>query len=135
MTGWKRAKADLINFQKELQRREKEFVKFANLSLILELIPIFENFKEAFRHCPQNKEVENWIQGVEQIKKQFKNLLNRLGVKEIFPLGEKFDLERDEVIGKRREKGKKEGEIVEVIKPAYSLDEKIIVPSKVIIAE
>ena len=47
LTGWQRAKADLINARKRDEEDRKEFIKFANERLIEGIIPVLESFEMA----------------------------------------------------------------------------------------
>ena len=44
LNGWKRAKADFINYKKEEAERFREFAKFSNEALVSELIMVLDSF-------------------------------------------------------------------------------------------
>jgi len=75
LAGWKRAKADLINYKKRQEEVVQEFIKFASQDLILELLPMLDNFRLAAKHLPKELENSEWVKGVFQIKNQLENLL------------------------------------------------------------
>ncbi len=52
--GWQRAKADLINARKDDEKRNQEFMKFANISLMSEILPVLDSFDLAFRTTIQS---------------------------------------------------------------------------------
>ncbi|XOU94574.1 MAG: nucleotide exchange factor GrpE [Candidatus Kerfeldbacteria bacterium] len=136
LNGWKRAKADYSNQKKEFERKEQEIIQFANATLILEIMPIYDNFKLAWKHIPEeHKNEDEWLKGIEHIKKQFADMLKRLGLEEIPTVGEKFDPELHEAVGTEKVEGKKSGEIVEEIKSGYKLYNKVLEPAKVKTAE
>ena len=131
LNGWKRAKADLINFKKETEKRQAELIEFANANLILDLLPIHESLKNAVLHAETGD--ENLKKGIKQIKKQFDDLLKSLGIEEIKTIGEKFNPELHESVEKRKEDGKEEGIILEEVKAGYTMYGKVLEPAKVII--
>jgi molecular chaperone GrpE len=131
LNGWKRAKADLINFQKDSEKRQKELIQFANAAFILELLPIYESLKQAIRHGKGDS--GDLAKGIEQIKKQFSDFLNSFGVEEIKTVGEKFNPEFHEAVDKRKDENQEEGIILEEIKTGYTIDGKLLEPAKVII--
>ncbi len=135
LNGWKRAKADYINLKKESEKKEKETVQFANAALILQLLPIYDNFKLAWRHIPAEHKKDEWVVGIEQIKKQLTDLLENLGIKEIKTVGEKFDPEVHEAVAKEKKEGVKSGVITEEVKAGYTLFDKVMEPAKVKVAE
>ncbi len=126
LKGWQRAKADYINREREIERQRREWVEFSNLSLVLEILFIYENLNKSLEHKNSNEE---FIKGIEQIKKQFDDFLKNLGVEKIKTVGEKFNPEFHEVIEKRGEGG----EIVEEIQAGYLMHGRVIKPAKVII--
>ncbi len=59
LNGWKRAKADYINQEKEIEKEKTEWVKFANITLVMQLLPILDNFKKAFAYLPKDLSQNN----------------------------------------------------------------------------
>jgi len=97
LTGWQRAKADLINARKRDEEDRKEFTKFANERLIDGLIPVLDSFEMAMGNKEAwEKADKNWRTGVEYILGQLKKALNDAGLEEVNPIGQKFDASRDE---------------------------------------
>jgi molecular chaperone GrpE len=135
LDGWKRAKADLINYKKRQEEISGEFVKFANEDLILELLPILDNFTLAAKHLPKNLENSDWIKGIFQIKSQIENLLTARGIEEIKSKGEKFNPEFHEAIEEIKSSGKEQGIIIEELQKGYKLNGKVIRAARVKIAK
>lgn len=136
LNGWKRAKADYINLKKEKDKREREMIQFANAALILEILPIYDNFKLAWRHMPQeHKKNDEWLKGIEQIKKQFSELLTNVGIKEIKTVGEKFDPAIHEAVAKEKKEDVESEIVFEEVKGGYKLYDKVLEPAKVKVAE
>ena len=132
LDGWKRAKADYINLKKDSEKRQVEIVQFANASLILEMLPIYDNLKVAWNHLPnEHKDMKEWIKGIEQIKKQFSALLKNLGIEEIKTVGEKFDSELHEAVSREKAEDTEADTIIEEIKGGYKLYGKVLEPAKV----
>src|SRR4029079_3644156 len=48
MDGWQRERADFINFKKRMETEKFEVIKYANESLVEELIPVLNSFEMAF---------------------------------------------------------------------------------------
>jgi len=49
LNGWKRAKADYLNREKEIEKEKVQWIKFANLELILNLLPILDSFEQSIK--------------------------------------------------------------------------------------
>jgi molecular chaperone GrpE len=92
LTGWQRAKADLVNARKRDEADRQEFMKFANERLIDGLLPVLESFDMAMGNKDAWEKVDkNWRVGVEYIYTQLKKVLADSGLVEVNPLGEKLD--------------------------------------------
>lgn len=127
LNGWKRAKADYLNREREIEKEKIEWIKFANLELILNLLPILDSFEACLKDRIEDN--DEWSKGVLQIKQQFESFLKAQGVEKIKTIGEKFNPELHEVIDKRSEGC----EIVEEIQVGYTLHGCVIRPAKVVI--
>jgi len=132
LNGWKRERADFLNYKKDEMERVTELIKYGNESLILKLLEIVDNFYLAEKEIPENFKNNKWVEGIFKIKNQLMDLLIKEGIKEIDCLGKKFDPKMEEAI-EEVETGdpQKSGTVVEEIKKGYTLYGKVIRPSKV----
>lgn len=137
LTGWQRAKADLINARQRDEADKKEFVKFANERLIDGLIPILDSFELAFNNKESWEQADkNWRAGVEFIHQQLKKALTEAGLEEINPLGEKFVPTRDEVVEYLPvELESDDHKILALVQKGYSLNGRPMRPPKVKVGE
>lgn len=91
LAGWQRAKADFINARKEEEKRRSEFIRYAEVSLIRELLPLLDSFDSARKVSGErNHESRRWLQGIKSIEQQFWQILRQHGVEQISTKG-KFD--------------------------------------------
>ncbi|MAF13817.1 MAG: nucleotide exchange factor GrpE [Parcubacteria group bacterium] len=135
LNGWKRAKADYSNFKKDAEKRQQEIIQFANASLIAELLPVFNNFKIACQHVPNDEAGKDWVQGFEHIKKQFVDFLKNLGIEEIATVGQKFNPELHEAVASEKKEDFKTDIIFEEVSAGYTLQGKVVNPAKVKVAK
>lgn len=135
LVGWKRAKADLINYKKRQEEVAQEFIKFTNQDLILELLPLLDNFRLAAQHLPKELKNSEWVKGIFQIKNQLENLLKTRGVEEIKSVGEKFNPELHESVEEIKSSDKKTGMIIEEVQRGYKLNGKVIRAARVKISK
>lgn len=137
LTGWQRAKADLINARKRDEADRAEFTRYANERLIEELLPTLESFDLAMSNKEAWERVDrNWRMGVEYIYSQLKKALQDAGLEEINPLGKEYDHNRDEAaeyvpVGSKADHHK----IIAVIQKGYVLNGKPLRPPKVRVGE
>ncbi|NQV00263.1 MAG: nucleotide exchange factor GrpE [Parcubacteria group bacterium] len=132
--GWKRALADYENFKKRSEEDKMELVQYASENLILEILPVLDNFQSAYKALPKDLEDHSWAEGIKYIKVQLEDVLKSNNVKELKTAGEKFDPEVHEAIEKVKSKNKKNIVIEEVVK-GYKMGDKIIRAAKVKIGD
>jgi molecular chaperone GrpE len=137
LTGWQRAKADMINARKRDESDRKDFIKFANENLISELIPVLDSFDMAMGNKEAwEKADKNWRIGVEYIYSQLKKVLADNGVKEINPLNEKYDHSKHEAIAHVPVSDEKLHDVVvEVVQRGYELNGKELKAPRVKVGE
>ena len=135
--GWQRAVADYQNLQKETAARRSEWASLSEQTILEEFIPVYDNFKKAFgsKQTTDNRQQESWVQGIEYIKKQFRDILKNYGVEEIKTVGERFDPVRHESVGDEEAEGKEPGTILREADGGYMMKNRIIKVARVIIAK
>lgn len=125
----KRALADLQNYRKRVEEERTQFAAFANVSLILELLPILDNFQRAFSQVPEDIAKTEWFKGTLQIEQQLVGIMRKQGVTEIpNSVGQKLDPKIHEAI--TAGPGEKDL-VIEEFEKGYLLGEKVIRPAKV----
>lgn len=125
--AYARAAADLQNFRRRTEEERNSLGAFANANLILEILPIVDNFERAIEHKPEDLSGD-WVDGILQIYEQFKTNLEKQGVQEIKTIGEKCDPNRHEALLQV------DGEndiIMQELEKGYLLNNKVIRPAKV----
>ncbi len=135
LTGWKRAKADFVNREKDIERQRTDFIVFAVTSTMRDLLPTYEAFTKACAETPKEVAATPWGKGMRQVQKSFEDFMKKAGVIRMDVLGKKFDPMVHEVVAKRKEEGKKPDIIVEEVRVGYTLHGKPFITPKVIIAE
>ncbi len=133
LMGWKREKADFVNYKKQREREMIKFREFANENIIISLLPIVDNFDLAIKHLPKELESSDWVKGILHIKNQLENFLKEAGVEEIKSVGEKFNPEYHEVISKEKS-DEPEDVIIEEVRKGYKMKEKMIRAARVNVA-
>jgi len=136
LNGWRRERASFENYKKEEAKRLEEFEKFANESLLLELIPLADEAEIALKLMPQDVKTNypNWVKGVEEIRKKFNEFLEANGVFRIKTVGEEFNPSLHEAVETVPADGKS-GIVVEEVRAGYTLHGKVIRPARVKISE
>jgi molecular chaperone GrpE len=130
LTGWQKARADLINARKDDEKRNQEFAKFANFILISELLPVLDSFDSAL----ERKDDSDFARGIILIKMQLDDVMKKYGLEPMKTIGEKFNLQFHEIVGEAEAK-EEEGVIIEEVQKGYLLNGKVLRPAKVKISK
>jgi len=124
----------LINAKKDFEEQKKDFADFAKGDLIIQIIPVLDSFDMAFSNTENVP--EGWLSGIKHIYNQLISVLENNGVKQIDPIGKKFDInEHISVETVKFDDKSKESIIVEVVQKGYSLNGKIIREARVKVGE
>jgi len=139
LNGWKRERADFLNYKKNEVDKLAEIVKYSNEDLLLKIIPILDNIYLAETHVPAELQDSDWIKGFNQIKTQLEEFLKKEGIDAIKTIGEKFDPNLMEAVGETayaESFGESKGETVsEEVQRGYTMHGKIIRVAKVRISK
>lgn len=132
--SWRRALADLDNLQKRQAQEKLEYFRYALTDLLLELLPIVDNFRRAMSHIPADQASSSWVSGVQYIQKNLLDLLESKGVKEIpMQIGDQFAGENAEAIGTTIDDRMAEGSIASINALGYTLNGKLLRPAQVVV--
>ncbi len=140
LADWQKARAELINYKKEEEKRLQQVIRFANERIIKELIAILDNFDLALQSIQnsfnRDKKEEKFIKGLVLIKSQIEDLLKKEGVAEIpAAKGEKPDIKYQEIVSEVVTSEVPEGTIAEIFQKGYTFNGKVIRPVRVAIAK
>ncbi len=135
LNGWKRAKADYVNFKNETEKRRDELAGMAMMTSAAQYIPILDNFKKAFQFLPVELKDSEWVKGIEQIYKQMKEVMKGLGVEEFAEsvVGTAFDPSKHYAVGEERVDTYEDNSVTQEVSPGYTFRGNVIVPAKVIV--
>ena len=75
LDGWKKALADYQNLQKDSDKKMAGLSDYLTASLLLEILPIFDNYRLAIEHIPPEQRKSAWAVGLEHILKLWEQFL------------------------------------------------------------
>ena len=130
LTNWQRSQADFENFAKRAEQEKSETVESANRILVLDLLPILDDFERALASMPADLDEQSWTEGIKLIYNKLKTVLETQGLAEIKAVGEYFDPYVHEATGQLEGE---EGLIVEEIRKGYKFRDKLLRPSMVMV--
>jgi len=138
LDGWKRCQADFENYKKRQAETQKDFIRFSTESVILQLLPILDNFHASTGHVPKEQKDTPWVVGIMHIQKQLESALTTYGVAEIeTKIGDEFNPEIHEAVKSNandtNEHTNTTNKIKEIVLRGYKMDNKVIRPARVIV--
>lgn len=132
LDGWKRAKADLINYKKEEAKRFESILKFSNEQILRDLLIVMDSFDLAIAALGEEAKTEK---GIFLIRAQFEDVLKRYGLERVpTAVGEPFDPVSHDAVA-TVESTQASGTITEEVECGYVLGGKVIRPTRVKVAK
>ena len=129
----KLAQADLVNYRVRKDEETANQLKYANKDLILEILPIVDNFERAIGSEKEDvtDETKKYYDGIHMIYNGLKDTLKKFGVEEINRVGEIFDPNQEQAILTGNEEDKEDEVVLEVFQKGYKLKDRVIRPASV----
>jgi len=135
LNGWKRAKADFINYKREEFERSQELVRYAKENFLENLLPMLDNLLLAQKQMPAEMQEDAHVKGLLMIKVRVGRFFKSQGVEAIDSLGKNFDPKVHEVIRWSKLKAGESGIVVEEVEKGYTINGRLLRPAKVKVAK
>ena len=130
-----RSQAEIDNLKKRYHKERQGLVKFANESLIKQLLPVVDNLEKAFTHSQDEDSIETIREGVDLTLKGLMDILQKAGVETVEAVGEQFDPNFHEAVSEMADDGIKPGAVIKDLQKGYTLHQRLIRPSMVIVSK
>jgi len=133
LDGWKRAKAELINYKNDELKRVSEIVRFAGEDIAHDMVEILDSFDL----CIASLSADNpsLAKGVYMIRTQLEDALKRKGMERIIvSVGRQFDPGLHEAIS-TVQSDKPPGIVIEEIEKGYMWNGKLLRPARVVVSK
>jgi molecular chaperone GrpE len=131
---YQRSLADLENMRRRFEDERKLVSKLAIGDLVIDLLPVLDNFTRATEHVPETEKNSAWATGILYIRKQLMDVLNERGVQELHAqVGDSFDPSLHEALDSVHNSDQPDDSIAEVKSQGYKLHDKIMRPVQVIV--
>ncbi len=130
-----RALADFDNYRKRVARENEERTRCANEDIIGRLLEVVDNMERAFEASAEARDFEGLRKGIELTYLNLKEVLTKEGLCPIKCLGEKFDPNYHEAIMALDKEGAQPERVIEEVQKGYTLNGRVIRPSKVVVSK
>lgn len=128
-----RTAADLENYRKRASREREESMRYANQSLLEELLPILDNFEMGMQAAGQEQGSMIYI-GMDMVRKQLNEFLANNGVTEVKAEGEAFDPNLHDAVSQEESEGE-EGRVLRVTRRGFMLRDRLLRPAAVVVSK
>ena len=128
--------AEFDNYRKRTLREKAELIQSAGESLLIDILPFVDDFERGVEQASKTEDMEAVRTGMALIYNKLKDFLKNNGVKEINAINEPFDTDWHEAVTNiPAPSDDMKGKIVDVVQKGYTLNDKVIRYSKVVVGE
>jgi len=129
-----RTMAEFDNFRKRTIKEKAVLYDDGIRSAVEQILPVIDNFERALSAAQKDDNSNSFLQGMEMIYRQFKDILTSMGVEEIKAVGETFNPNLHNAVTHIEDEAFGENEIVEEFQKGYIFKDKVIRYSMVKVA-
>ena len=131
-----RLKAEMENNRKRAQRDIENAHKYALKNFSEALLPVVDSMEMAQQAAEaENASLESISEGNKLTMTMFMQILEKYGLKQLNPVGEKFDPEQHQAISMVEDDNVKADHIVSVMQKGFLLNERLVRPAMVVVAK
>lgn len=131
LDGWQRARAELSNARKRFQREREQAYSNAKGDVLIQLLPIVDDFERAIDTLPENLSNLTWTEGVALIQRKLQLLLDQAGVTPIEAVGQEFDPFLHQAVTHEPSETVPAGQVIAEMQKGYQAGDRVLRPSVV----
>ncbi len=132
--GWQRERSDFANYKKRTEAQLKDSQQNATTQVLVNLLPIIDDFERAMGSIPAEFQGNPWLNGVTLIQRKFQKMLDENGVTVLDPLGDVFDPTRHEAVAMEDSDSVESGHVTTTLQKGYLRGDKVLRPAVVKVA-
>ncbi len=130
-----RCRADLENYRKRAQREKEDLGRFANESLLRELLPVLDNLERAVAHARESGGDGTLLEGVEMTIGLLRKAFDQFGVTAVDAVGKPFDPACHEAMGQLEHAELPPGSVAQELQKGYLLNQRLLRPALVLVSK
>jgi molecular chaperone GrpE len=128
----RRSQADFENYRKRAAKEAAAAGERAKSGLVRELLPIVDNLERALTSAGQGE--RHLAEGVQLVHSELIAVLERNGIEQFDPAGERFDPSEHEALSTRAQDGAESGLVLDVVEKGYRSNGTILRPARVVVS-
>lgn len=121
-----RERADSENMRRRHEGQVADLKTYVTADVIRSLLPVIDNIERAQQHVPDDIKDSQYVKGVESVSKQFRSILEKLGVERIATVGESFNPELHEAVSMDDSEGGDAETVTGELQTGYKLGDHVI---------
>ena len=127
------SKAELVNYRKRKEEETTTRLKYANQDLILEIIPVLDNFERAIKLDDNDlsDELSKFLAGFKMMYASLAETLKKFGLEEIDCMQKEFDPNTMQALMTDHDDNFEDDIVLEVLLKGYKLKDRVIRPASV----
>jgi molecular chaperone GrpE len=131
-----RLHADFENFRRRALKERSEVQQYGHQNLVKDLLSSVDNLDRAIEHAQRSAggDLESLLQGVELVRRDLMGALAKHGVSQIEAQGKVFDPALHEAMAQAPDDTVAAGTVVEELQKGYLLRDRLLRPSRVVVA-
>ncbi len=130
-----RVSAEFENYKKRSLREMEEFRKFANESLIKEMLSVVDNLERAIDSSSDNEGAKSRVvEGIDMTLKEILKIFEKFAVKPIKSLGEKFDPTYHQAVSQEETDDYPDDTVTRELQRGYMLHGRLLRPAMVVVS-
>ena len=131
-----RSLAESENLRKRTIKEIADAKKYSHISFVRDIVSSVDNLQRALEVVPDDRsqlseQIKNLVIGLEIVEKEMINSFEKHKIKQISPLGEKFDYNFHQAMFEVPTNEKEPGYVVEVSQKGYLLYDRLVRPAMV----
>lgn len=130
-----RLAAEFENYKRRMERERGIALKYAEESLVKELLPALDNLERAIEQGKESHNVEDLLAGVELTHKGLMAALEKFEVAPMESIGEPFDPNHHEALAMEESDDMDANSVLKEFQKGYKYKDRLIRPAKVVVAK
>ena len=130
-----RQAAELENYKKRSARERDDAIRYANESLLKDLLPVVDNLERAIAHASGGGNGKPLVEGVEMVLRGLADVLTKHGAMPILAQGQPFDPTKHEAMTQVETDDHEPNSVVEELHKGYMLRDRLLRPALVSVAK
>ena len=128
-----RVQADFDNFRRRTQQEREDWSKYCSARMVANLLPVLDNFERALHAA--GSDINNFLEGMQLIYKQLKDVMEKEGVMTMDAVGKEFDPNFHEAVMQEPSEEHPDNTVLEELQKGYLLADRVIRPAMVKVAK